>query len=208
MSKLQRLTLSMPECWDMLLARRRRSSIRDVVGIPQDATSDSVCLDGFMCCTLRPGEDGLRHGVPSARHRLRHRVSFHDADGKRLKTGIYFGRMPESGKLTLEAQLASEVAHIRRLRPEIGIVAIADGAADNWTFLESLSPEDRCDRLHGMLANFSQTGRPTMPWRPAGTRSAAEILRHELRGFAKWNQGAAPSSRCKQLLRHRAENER
>ena len=49
--------------------------------------------------------------------------------------------MPESGKLTLKAQLASEVAHIRRARPEIGIVAIADGAADNWTFLETLSPE-------------------------------------------------------------------
>ena len=49
--------------------------------------------------------------------------------------------MPQSGKLTLKAQLASEVAHIRRARPEIGIVAVADGAADNWTFLETLSPE-------------------------------------------------------------------
>ena len=55
--------------------------------------------------------------------------------------------MPESGKLTLKAQLASEVAHIRRARPEIGIVAIADGAADNWTFLETLSPE-----THRLLA--------------------------------------------------------
>ena len=49
--------------------------------------------------------------------------------------------MPESGKPTLKAQFASEVAHIRRLRPELGIVAVADGAADNWTFLEGLEPE-------------------------------------------------------------------
>ena len=49
--------------------------------------------------------------------------------------------MPESGKVRLKAQLASEVAHIRRVRPEIRIGAVADGAADNWTFLESLSPE-------------------------------------------------------------------
>ena len=51
--------------------------------------------------------------------------------------------MPESGKRTLKAQLASEVAHIRRARPDIAIVALADGAPDNWTFLESLSPEAR-----------------------------------------------------------------
>ena len=49
--------------------------------------------------------------------------------------------MPENGNVRLKAQLASEVAHIRRVRPEIRIGAVADGAADNWTFLESLSPE-------------------------------------------------------------------
>ena len=27
------------------------------------------------------------------------------------------------------------------MRPEIAIVAVADGAADNWTFLEGLEPE-------------------------------------------------------------------
>ena len=77
--------------------------------------------------------------------------------------------MPESGKLTLKAQLASEVAHIRRARPEIGIVAIADGAADNWTFLETRRPEV-IDFWH--LANICKP-RPTMPWRQAGSRSTA-----------------------------------
>ena len=67
-------------------------------------------------------------------------VSFHDAAGKRLKT-LYFGRMPESGKVTPKAQLAAMVAHIQRAHPHISINAVADGAADNWTFLKSLSPE-------------------------------------------------------------------
>ena len=44
-----------------------------------------------------------------------------DARGERLKT-LYLGRMPESGKVTLKAQLASEVAHIRQLRPDVRIV--------------------------------------------------------------------------------------
>ena len=56
---------------------------------------------------LRPGEDG--RAKASWREAACGTVSFHDAEGKRLKT-LYLGRMPESGKLTLKAQLASEVA--------------------------------------------------------------------------------------------------
>ena len=131
-------------------------------------TTASVSLDGVMV-PLRPGEDG--RAKASWREAACGTVSFHDAEGKRLKT-LYLGRMPESGKLTLKAQLASEVAHIRRARPEIGIVAIADGAADNWTFLETLSPETEVYRLLACLRT-SANRRPTMPWRPAGSRSTA-----------------------------------
>ena len=87
---------------------------------------------------MRAGEDGRAEAC--WREAACGTVSFHDAEGERLKT-IYLGRMPESGKLTLKAQLTSEVANIRRLRPELGIVAVADGAAHNWTFLEGLEPE-------------------------------------------------------------------
>ena len=99
-------------------------SIREAEGIPQDATTASVSLDGVMV-PLRPGEDG--RAKASWREAACGTVSFHDAEGKRLT--LYLGRMPESGKLTLKAQLASEVAHIRRARPEIGIVAIAEQLA-------------------------------------------------------------------------------
>ena len=91
--------------------------------------------------------------------------------------------MPESGKIRLKAQLASEVAHIRRVRPEIRIGAVADGAADNWTFLESLSPETEvidfwhaCEHLrvasdHAVAPHWFEKHR--------------EILRHDPRGVAK-----------------------
>ena len=103
--------------------------------------------------------------------------------------------MPESGKLTLKAQLASEVAHIRRARPEIGIVAIADGAADNWTFLETLSPETEvidfwhaCEHLQtasdhavapGWFREVPRDPPSRSPWRRQG------------------DPGAAPPSRCR-----------
>ena len=55
-STLQRLTLSMHECWESL-GPETLGSIREAEGIPQDATTASVSLDGVMV-PLRPGEDG------------------------------------------------------------------------------------------------------------------------------------------------------
>ena len=55
-STLQRLTMSMHECWESL-GPETLGSIREAEGIPQDATTASVSLDGVMV-QLRPGEDG------------------------------------------------------------------------------------------------------------------------------------------------------
>ena len=68
------------------------------------------------------------------------------AGGGRLKA-LYFAGMPESGKPALKAQLASEVAHIRQFRPDIAITSTADGAPDNWTFLEVMVPSGRGDSI-------------------------------------------------------------
>ena len=189
-STLQRLTMSMHECWESL-GPETLGSIREAEGIPQDATTASVSLDGVMV-PLRPGEDG--RAKASWREAACGTVSFHDAEGKRLKT-LYLGRMPESGKLTLKAQLASEVAHIRRARPEIGIVAIADGAADNWTFLETLSPETE---VIGLLACLRTSANRVRPCR--GARLVREVPR-DPPSRSPWRRqgdpGAAPPSRCR-----------
>ena len=129
---------------------------------------------------LRPGEDG--RAKASWREAACGTVSFHDAEGKRLKT-LYLGPMPESGKLTLKAQLASEVAHIRRARPEIGIVAIADGAADNWTFLETLSPETEVIDFWHACEHLQTASDHAVA--PGWFEKYREILRHDPRGVAK-----------------------
>ena len=135
-STLQRLTLSMHERWEDA-APQTRDTVYGAEDIPSDAVSASVSLDGIMV-GMRAGEDGRTDAC--WREASCGTISFHDAAGKRLRT-LYFGRMPESGKVTLKAHLATMVAHIRRVRPEIRIGAVADAAADNWTFLQSLSPE-------------------------------------------------------------------
>ena len=146
-------------------------SIRDAEGVPHEAVSASVSLDGVMV-PLRAGEDGRAEA--SWREAACGTVSFHDARGERLKT-LYLGRMPESGKLTLKAQLASEVAHIRQLRPDVRIVAIAAAAAPTiGPSLETLSPENRGHRLLACLRNISER-HPTMRWPPTGSRGTARF---------------------------------
>ena len=71
--------------------------------------------------------------------------------------------MPEAGKAT--AQLAAEVAHVRKVRPDLPLVAVADAAPDNWTFLEELQPDERAvDFFHATLLRL-----PTTRSRPTGT---------------------------------------
>ena len=102
---------------------------------------------------LRPGEDG--RAKASWREAACGTVSFHDAEGKRLKT-LYPGRMPESGKLTLKAQLASEVCTHQASTPRLsGSFAIAGWRRRQLDgFLETLSPETEVTRLLCMLANI------------------------------------------------------
>ena len=59
-------------------------------------------------------------------------VSLFDGDGERLRTA-YHGRMPEAGKATLKRDVLAEAQHWMNLRPDLEVVFIADGAADNWT---------------------------------------------------------------------------
>ncbi len=72
--------------------------------------------------------------------------------------------MPEAGKVTLKAQIAEEVAHIRKVRPDLQLVA--DAAADNWTFLERLQPDERA-----FLPCMRTSQRRRRPSQPIGTTS-------------------------------------
>lgn len=195
-STLQRLARTMHERWEGL-GPQALESIRNTEDIPPEAVSASVSLDGVMVA-LRAGEDG--RGEACWREAACGTVSFHDREGERLKT-LYLARMPESGKHTLKAQLASEVAHIRRAHPDIAITAVADGAPDNWTFLESLSPEAQavdfwhaCEHLrtasdHAVDPRWFETYRHILRHDPHGSARVIRALRY-LRDKAGRNRAA------------------
>ena len=151
-----------------------------------------MSLDGVMVAPLA-GEG--RRAKASWREAACGTVSFHDTRGKRLNT-LYLGRMPESGTVTLKAQLASKVTHTRQLRPDVRIVAIADGAANNWTFLKTLSPETEvidfwhaCEHLrtasdHAVASDWFDRYREVLRHDPCDVDKVIRALRH-LRDRAK-----------------------
>jgi hypothetical protein len=62
-------------------------------------------------------------------------VTLCDADATQLDT-VRYGRAPEYKKQPLTAQLDAELASMLAVRPDVALVALADGAEENWRYLE------------------------------------------------------------------------
>lgn len=60
-------------------------------------------------------------------------VTLYDSETNRLDT-VRYGRAPQYKKKTLTEQLDAEVASIMATRPDLELVALADGAEENWRY--------------------------------------------------------------------------
>ena len=66
-------------------------------------------------------------------------VTVYDHERAPLHT-VRMGRMPESKKATIKGMLCDELAAVVAARPELEIVAVADGARDNWRYFDRELP--------------------------------------------------------------------
>ena len=166
-STLQRLTLSMHERWEDV-APQTRDTVYGVEDIPSDAVSASVSLDGIMV-GMRAGEDGRTDAC--WREASCGTISFHDAAGKRLRT-LYFGRMPESGKVTLKGATSQPWS------PISGVSVRRSGSVP-WRmlppttgpFCRAFPPRPRPSTSGMPASTFAWP--LTRRWRPTGSRSTA-----------------------------------
>ena len=62
-------------------------------------------------------------------------VTLFDSETQRLET-VAYGRCPEYKKKILTEQLDAELASIVAARPDLQVVAIADGAEENWRYFD------------------------------------------------------------------------
>lgn len=142
-STLSRLPKELSSHWE---AQRTEweDALRAGETIPDEATVLVVSLDGVMAPMKDAGRAEKRSqpnkqasGPAGYREVGCGTVSLHDGDGERLST-VRYGRMPEYKKATLCCQLEAECQSMLTLRPDLKVVKLADGAKENWRFLDQL----------------------------------------------------------------------
>lgn len=142
-STLDRLPKTISEQWEGQRAAWE-AALRQAETVPVEATVVSLSLDGVLAPMKEAGRmekrsqpDKQASGPAGYREVGCGTVSLYDCAGQRLST-IRYGRMPETKKATLCAQLEAETHSILDLRPDLTIVKLADGAKENWRFLDQL----------------------------------------------------------------------
>lgn len=97
-------------------------------------------------------------------------ISLYDVTGERLHT-IYIGEAPEYGKGTFFQRLEQEIATVKKYYPDALYLGIADGAKNNWSFLEQHTHRQLLDFFHvtEYLANVSYAAYPGKTDKPKRT---------------------------------------
>ena len=107
--------------------------------IHPEAVAVLGCLDGVMLRMHAEEVNGKEIGA-GWREASCGVAALLDAEGNMLQS-VCLGRLPETGKTSLKAQLSRQLFHWLAQRPDLKLVVIADGARDNWTFLDALEPD-------------------------------------------------------------------
>ena len=100
-------------------------------------TTVSISMDGAMLPTC---EEGWRESMVGT-------ISLYDSAGDRQHT-IYIGESPEYGKATFMSRFSKEVVRIRTHYSDALYIGIADGARNNWPFLEGYTDKQLLDFYH------------------------------------------------------------
>jgi hypothetical protein len=106
--------------------------------VPKDAATIAVSLDGVHVPLKKKEVQDDPKNKTGYREASCGTLSYLDKEGNRIST-VRFARMPEKKKQTLKAQLTAEFDWAVAQRPDLTIVKIADGAPDNWDFLQDLA---------------------------------------------------------------------
>jgi len=98
----------------------------------------AISLDGT--CMLLCDDGGYRQAMVGS-------ISLYAANGERLYTR-YTAMPPEHGKSRFYENFIRDIKSVKRLYPNAKYIGVADGAADNWTFLKEHTHTQVLDFFH------------------------------------------------------------
>ena len=141
------------ECNGRTLSRNYAKKLSDFVGsvaqcheteweydLPElDGPVASVGLGLDGTCILMH-EDGWREAMCGS-------ITLYDPEGERLHT-IYYAATPEYGKERFHEKFSREIERVKERFPEALYVGVADGARDNWVFLDPYTHRRIVDFYH------------------------------------------------------------
>ena len=122
--------------------------------VPSEARSISISIDRVSVPMEepkkrpvgRPKKDAPKNPIDrNYRMAWAGTVTFHDCQGEALFT-IRYGRMPKGDAVELVESLVGDVLVSLKQQPDLEVVALADGAHENWELLGSVVSEYLDDR--------------------------------------------------------------
>jgi hypothetical protein len=113
---------------DWHYATKKLDETIKTIGIGVDGTTLLLCNDGY-------------------REAMVGTISLYNESGERCHTS-YIGATPEYGKATFQDRMEREIAQVKKSYPQATYIGIADGAKDNWSFLESHTQKQTLDFYH------------------------------------------------------------
>ena len=132
-----------------------------------------VSLDGAY---ILMREDGYREAMVG-------NISLYDITGKRQHT-VYIGEAPEYGKGTFLQRLEKEISMVKKQYPDALYLGIADGAKNNWTFLEKHTHRQLLDFFHvteylSTVSYAAYPGKTDKPKREIWLNERCTQLKHD-----------------------------
>ena len=160
----------------------------------------SLSLDGAM---LLMKDDGWREAMVGS-------LSLYDTEGER-RHSIYIGAAPEYGKERFFKRFEQEIAHVKKLYPKAHYLGVADGAKDNWSFLEKHTKTQILDFFHATeyLAKVADAAYPAKtgkPERQQWLKARCHQLKHEPGAAGELLAEMKRLSRRKRLSKATREN--
>jgi hypothetical protein len=136
------------------------------VAISRDGTTTAILGEGYretMCGT----------------------ISFYNSKGERMHT-IYTACAPEHGKESFDKVMDMEIERVKQIYPKVNYVGLADGAKDNWSYLQSHTSEEILDFFHASehLGDVSKVVKKD----PQASKAWLEEACHDLKNKPKGAQ--------------------